>query len=153
MSRRISLFCSVARGGRGCSRWILPKVKKLYQVMPWGSRMIWVLIFLLCFSVASGFTNTESLTTTATKSSTPGISSTVPTTIPNQESPVSSTFGNISLYAVSQDSSGNTAAISGKECLSQAPEGCCWHLGKALGYLQIPPPSISHHRWKHTSHF
>ncbi|KAB0405271.1 hypothetical protein E2I00_017658 [Balaenoptera physalus] len=74
--------------------------------------MIWVLIFLLCFSVASGFTNTESLTTTATKSSTPGISSTVPTTIPNQESTVSSTFGNISLYAVSQDSNGSTAAIS-----------------------------------------
>ncbi|XP_007164012.2 hematopoietic progenitor cell antigen CD34 isoform X1 [Balaenoptera acutorostrata] len=71
----------------------------------------WTALCLLSL-LPSGFTNTESLTTTATKSSTPGISSTVPTTIPNQESPVSSTFGNISLYAVSQDSSGNTAAIS-----------------------------------------
>eukprot|EP00069_Balaena_mysticetus_P021549 bmy_13668T0 len=71
----------------------------------------WTALCLLSL-LPSGFTNTESLTTTATKSSTPGISSTVPTTIPNQESTVSSTFGNISLYAVSQDSNGNTAAIS-----------------------------------------
>ncbi|XP_059944400.1 hematopoietic progenitor cell antigen CD34 isoform X2 [Mesoplodon densirostris] len=71
----------------------------------------WTALCLLSL-LPSGFTNTENLTTTATKSSTPGISSTVPTTIPNQESTISSTFGNISLYAVSQDSNGSTATIS-----------------------------------------
>ena len=122
LCRRVSLFCSVAGG---CSRWILPNVKKLNQVMPRGFRMICALIFLLCFSIASmEFTSTP-ITTTATVSASPEISSSVPTTTSDLRSMNSSTLRSTSLYSVSQDSSGTTAVTSGKDFSSQAPEGCC----------------------------
>lgn len=88
------------------------------------------------------FTNTA-ITGNATVSSNPGISSPVPTTTSYWKSMNSSTFRSTSLYNVSQDSNGTTAVTSGKDL--KPPEGCYWHLGEALGYLQttsvlyVPP--------------
>lgn len=129
LSRRGSLFCSVARG---CSRWILPNVKKLNQVMLWGFRTICTLISLLCFSIASmEFTNTA-ITGNATVSSNPGISSPVPTTTSYWKSMNSSTFRSTSLYNVSQDSNGTTAVTSGKDFSSQAPRRMLLALGWSI---------------------
>ncbi|KAM5294197.1 hematopoietic progenitor cell antigen CD34 isoform 1-T1 [Glossophaga mutica] len=73
----------------------------------------WTALCLLSL-LPSGFTNTDNLTTIATESPTSKILSVVPTTVSrnNQETVTPSTFEDTTLYTVSQDSGGTTAAIS-----------------------------------------
>uniref|UniRef100_G1P1B1 CD34 molecule n=2 Tax=Myotis lucifugus TaxID=59463 RepID=G1P1B1_MYOLU len=65
-----------------------------------------------CFPIASAFTNTDNLTTVATEPSTTGMFSAVPTNASNQEPITQRTHESTTLYPVSQNSSGTTAAIS-----------------------------------------
>lgn len=122
-----SLFCSVARG---CSRWILPNVKKLNQVMLWGFRTICTLISLLCFSIASmEFTNTA-ITGNATVSSTQEYLH-----LSLQLRPTGKAWTQVLLEAPTstmslKDSNGTTAVTSGKISHLKPPEGCYQHLGE-----------------------
>ncbi|XP_045392085.1 hematopoietic progenitor cell antigen CD34 isoform X2 [Lemur catta] len=62
---------------------------------------------------ASGFTNTDNLTTTATvQLTTPGTTSVIPTNLSSEETATPSTFGSTSPYSVSLGSNGTTATIS-----------------------------------------
>lgn len=150
LSRRGSLFCSVARG---CSRWILPNVKKLNQVMLWGFRTICTLISLLCFSIASmEFTNTA-ITGNATVSSNPGISSPVPTTTSYWKSMNSSTFRSTSLYNVSLVTAMGPQQSPQVKIFISSPVHATGTLGEAQDICKPPLSSMFPHRWKHTSSF
>lgn len=92
--------------------------------------------FSLFLLVAFGFTNTETVITPTTVPTSTEIMSAVSENTSKREAITLTPSGTTTLYSVSQDSSGTTATISGKEGLSQAPEGCCSCLGKALGCLQ-----------------
>lgn len=83
--------------------------------------MIWALIFLLGFSIASMEFTDMNMTTNATVPLSPGTSSPVPATTSNWRSVNSSTFRSTSLYNVSQDSNGTTPVTLGKDLTSQAP--------------------------------
>lgn len=73
----------------------------------------WTALCLLSL-LPSGFTNTDNSTAIATESPTTKMLSAVPTNVSrnNQETETPSTLESTTLYAVSQDSSGTTAAIS-----------------------------------------
>ncbi|XP_045694528.1 hematopoietic progenitor cell antigen CD34 isoform X2 [Phyllostomus hastatus] len=73
----------------------------------------WTALCLLSL-LPSGFTNTDNSTTIATESPTTKILSAVPTNVSrnNQETVTPSTVESTTLYTVSQNSSGTTAAIS-----------------------------------------
>ncbi|XP_057585870.1 hematopoietic progenitor cell antigen CD34 isoform X2 [Hippopotamus amphibius kiboko] len=101
-----SVLGSLHLFGSGAGRMLVRRGARAGRGMPRG----WAALCLLSL-LPPGFTNTN-LTAIAIASSTPGISSTVPTTTFNQESTISNTFGNISLYIVSYDSNGTTTAIS-----------------------------------------
>ncbi|XP_008144239.2 hematopoietic progenitor cell antigen CD34 isoform X1 [Eptesicus fuscus] len=71
----------------------------------------WTALCLLSL-LPSAFTNTDNLTTVVPEPSTKGMFSAVPTNVSNQEPVTQSTHESTTLYTISQNSSGTTAAIS-----------------------------------------